>query len=298
MISVEEASSLIAKHLYKTATESIPFDASLGRVLAENIHADRDFPPFNRVAMDGICIRYADYAAGQKLFPIQSTQAAGNVQQTLNSGEAIEIMTGASLSLNADTVIRYEDLEIIDGAARITISDVRDGQNVHLQGSDVAKSDVLMKTPLVISAAAIGVLATVGKVALEVYALPRVAIISTGEELVDVDQMPLSHQIRKSNVHTLCALLEKHNITSDLIHLKDDKQDIKSKLSGVLATYNVVLLSGAVSKGKFDFIPDMLNELGVKKYFHKVEQRPGKPFWFGVKGEVNVFAFPGNPVST
>lgn len=298
MISVEIANKEILSRANGFGIETISLQNVLGRVLAEDITADRDFPPFDRVAMDGICIRYTDYSNGQTSFPIQSTQGAGNPQQTLRHGLAIEIMTGASLSANADTVIRYEDLEIIDGVARIIITDVRHGQNVHTQGSDSAQNDVLLNANTFITPTVIGVLATVGKTEVRVYSFPKVAIISTGEELIEVGQIPEPHQIRKSNVHTLRALLTQQNIACDLMHLKDEKEDIKTKLSGVLETYDVVLLSGAVSKGKFDFIPDMLDQLGVEKHFHKVEQRPGKPFWFGTKGKTHVFAFPGNPVST
>jgi molybdopterin molybdotransferase len=298
MISVQEASNIISSHVGSFGTELVALDNALGRVLAENIHADRDFPPFNRVAMDGICIRFEDFKNGQRSFPIQSTQAAGSPPQTLNVGAAIEIMTGAVLSHDADSVIRYEDLDIKENISTIVIGDVRFGQNVHKQGSDRNAGDNLILKDTRITATEIGILATVGKSQLKVYKQPSVAIVSTGDELVDVEQSPMPHQIRKSNVHSLKALLNGYGISPELIHLGDNKNEISKTVSSILANNDVILMSGAVSKGKFDFLPEVLENLGVKKHFHKVEQRPGKPFWFGTKSNTCVFAFPGNPVST
>ncbi|MFT5723634.1 MAG: molybdopterin molybdotransferase [Bacteroidia bacterium] len=298
MISVQQADAIILDHTQSFGLEIIPFENSLGRILGEDIYADRDFPPFDRVAMDGICVRFEDYKAGQRLFPIGDIQAAGEPQKTLDAGNAIEIMTGATLCHKADTVIRYEDLKIDNKQATILIDDVRFEQNVHKRGTDRPVNDLLLKQYSKINATAIGVLATVGKSTVSVLKLPKVVIISTGDELVDIDQKPLPHQIRKSNVHTLKAILNAQNISADLVHLSDDKSDIRTKLTSILTTYDVVLMSGAVSKGKFDFIPELLDELKVEKHFHRVEQRPGKPFWFGIKDTTCVFAFPGNPVST
>ncbi len=298
MISVEQATHIIDQHLFHPGIESISLDKSLGRILAENVSADRDFPPFDRVAMDGICFRYEDFQKGQKQFPISGVQAAGESPLNLAHGTCLEIMTGAALSNGADTVIRYEDLDIKDGLANIQIEDVRFGQNVHKQGSDRKSATVLLEANERISATTIGVLATVGKAQVRVFKQPKVAIVSTGDELVDVDKTPLPHQIRKSNVHSLMALLSTYGIEPELVHLADDKGDISNRIADLLEKNDAILMSGAVSKGKFDFLPEVLSDLGVVKQFHKVEQRPGKPFWFGTKGKTSVFAFPGNPVST
>jgi molybdopterin molybdotransferase len=150
-----------------------------------------------------------------------------------------------------------------------------------------------------LSAAEIGVTATVGKTQLIVGRLPKVVIISTGDELVDVDETPLPHQIRKSNVHTLAAAISAWGLNFSLLHLKDDKAEILKKLTQSLATYDVLLMSGGVSAGKLDYVPEVLEELGVTKLFHRIAQRPGKPFWFGkAEDGTPVFAFPGNPVSS
>jgi molybdopterin molybdotransferase len=149
------------------------------------------------------------------------------------------------------------------------------------------------------------VLATVGKFKVTVAKQPKVMIISTGNELVEVSETPAEHQIRRSNVYTLVSLLEKLHVKTNTAHILDDKETLKTKIEAYLKEYDVLLFSGAVSKGKFDFIPEVLDSLGVKKLFHRVQQRPGKPFWFGKKAsdeqsrsDKTVFAFPGNPVST
>ena len=157
---------------------------------------------------------------------------------------------------------------------------------------------MILTNDTLIRPAEIGILATVGITRPEVYKLPSVTVISTGDELVDIEQTPLPHQIRKSNVHTLVALLKSLGIEATTLHLTDSKTEIRTTLETVLNNTDVLMLSGAVSKGKFDFLPEILEELGVVKHFHKVQQRPGKPFWFGTTSSCTVFAFPGNPVST
>ena len=314
MISVEEAKNIVLNSAQNFSVEEIPFIKSVGRVLNEEIRADRDFPPFNRVSMDGIVIDYASFKNGQRVFKIEGIQAAGSKQLTLvNSVNCIEVMTGAVLPNNANTVIRYEDVSIDNGIATINIDAINNGQNIHIRGKDGKKGDLLIEENIEISAAEIGVLATVGKSLVKVVKQPKVMIVSTGDELVAVEETPLEHQIRRSNVFTLVSLLERLNISSETAHITDNKVVLKSKIEAYLQEYDVLLFSGAVSKGKYDFLPEVFEELGVSKLFHKVAQRPGKPFWFGRKvsfsmSEQNVyknekeqtivFGFPGNPIST
>jgi len=131
----------------------------------------------------------------------------------------------------------------------------------------------------------------------KVAKLPKIAIVSTGDELVNVSEIPAPYQIRKSNVHTLASALKNFELSPDLFHIADDKEKLRQKIKSLLENYDVLMFSGAVSKGKFDYLPEILNELEVQKLFHKVKQRPGKPFWFGKKEQTTIFAFPGNPVS-
>ncbi|WP_435416466.1 molybdopterin molybdotransferase MoeA [Polaribacter aestuariivivens] len=313
MISVKEAKNIILNSIQNFGIEEIPFIESVGRVLREDILADRDFPPFNRVSMDGIAIDFIPFKNGQRDFKIEGIQAAGSEQITLeNSENCIEVMTGAVLPNNANTVIRYEDVTIKNGIATINIDEIKDAQNVHPKGKDRKIGDLLIKQNTKISAAEIGVLATVGKSLVKVAKQAKVMIVSTGDELVGVDEIPLAHQIRRSNVFTLVSLLERLQIPSETAHITDDKPILKQKIETYLKGYDVLLFSGAVSKGKFDFLPQVFEELGVEKLFHKITQRPGKPFWFGLKEFSNtdkhpgnqykkntiVFGFPGNPIST
>ena len=299
MISVEEAKNIILNSTQNFGVEEVPFLSSVGRIVKENITADRDFPPFNRVSMDGIAIDFQSFKNGQRTFVIEGIQPAGSPQITLQNKEnCIEVMTGGVLPNNCNTVIRYEDVEINNGFARIITDNVRNTQNIHPKGKDKNQGDVLICQNKCISAAEIGVLATVGKSMVRVAKQPKVMIISTGDELIAVNQRPKAHQIRRSNVFTLVSLLERLNIPSETTHITDDKLILKSKIEGFLNEYDVLLFSGAVSKGKFDFLPEVFEELGVTKLFHKITQRPGKPFFYGKTETCNVFGFPGNPIST
>ena len=299
MVSVEKALQAVLNSTQDFGVEEIPFIKSVGRILKEEISADRDFPPFNRVSMDGIAIDFASFKQGQKSFEIEGIQAAGSKQIKLqNAKNCIEVMTGAVLPKSANTVIRYEDVTIKNGIATINVDSLNDRQNVHLKGKDGNVGDILISENTMISAAEIGVLATVGKSFIKVAKQPKVMIVSTGDELVGVDEIPLEHQIRRSNVFSLVSLLERLNISSETAHVTDEKPVLKSKIKKYLQEYDVLLFSGAVSKGKYDFLPEVFDELGVKKLFHKVAQRPGKPFFYGKTDSCNVFGFPGNPIST
>jgi molybdopterin molybdotransferase len=299
MTSSNRALKIILDQTQKFDIEKVDFNHSLGRTLKEDILADRDFPPFDRVSMDGIALAAETFNKGQRTFKIEGVQAAGSEQRSLaNSDNCMEAMTGAVLPKNTDVVIQYELLDIQNGIVNVNTESIKDFQNIHKKGLDRKQGDVLIEKDTVISAAEIGVLTTVGKSEVTVAKQPKVMIISTGNELVEVDQMPKEYQIRRSNVYTLVSLLKRLNINAGTSHILDDKESLKAKIGSYLKEYDVLLFSGAVSKGKFDFIPEVLDELGVDKLFHRVSQRPGKPFWFGKKQNKTIFAFPGNPVST
>jgi molybdopterin molybdotransferase len=299
MISVEQALQTVLNTSQDFGVEEIPFLKSLGRILKEEIFADRDFPPFHRVSMDGIVIDFAAFKNGQRAFKIEGIQAAGSEQIALQNAEnCIEVMTGAVLPNNANAVIRYEDVTIDNGVATINIDAINERQNIHTKGKDGKSGALLISENTLISAAEIGVLATVGKSFVKVAKQPKVMIVSTGDELVAVAETPLAHQIRRSNVFTLVSLLERLQIPSETAHITDDKPILKSKIATYLKAYDVLLFSGAVSKGKYDFLPEVFEELGVEKGFHTVAQRPGKPFWFGQTNTCSIFGFPGNPIST
>lgn len=298
MISVNEALDIVLDSAPRMDHEIVGLQDAVGRILAEDIFADRSMPPFDRVTMDGIAILFDSFHGESTKFKIEAIGPAGSPQLTLlDPSKCIEIMTGASLPLGTDTVIRYEDLEKEDNSYQI-VKPVRKGQNVHGKGSDHSENEVLLRKGTEIKAIDINVLATVGKSKVSVINLPKVAVISSGDELVDVEKQPASYQIRKSNVHMISSRLKQLGLQSESFHFKDDANDILNEMGQILEDFDVLLMSGGVSKGKFDFIPAVLEKLNFEKKFHKVKQRPGKPFWFGVNGKKTVFAFPGNPVST
>lgn len=299
MVSVSEATAIIESHLFKPSSEVVAVTKAYSRILAEAVSADRDFPPFNRVAMDGIAIQYAQFSSGQRDFFIESVAAAGEPQKKLvDKINCIEVMTGAPLPDNTDTVIRYEDITLKNGSAHIDISEFDSNQNIHARGQDARQDEILLSEGIQLSPSEIALIASVGRSEIKVYANPRIAIISTGNELVDINDTPLAHQIRRSNSYALQAAFFSLGCDSKLFHLPDDRTTIAKELSVILENHDLIVLSGGVSKGKFDYVPTVLEELGVTKHFHRVKQKPGKPFWFGTKAERTVFALPGNPVST
>lgn len=300
MITVAEALQLIETQYRDFGTESIPLHQSVGRILREDLYADRDFPPYNRVTMDGICLQRQAFVDGRRAFKIAGIAAAGSPQTTLRDGaHCMEVMTGSILPLQADVVVRYEDLEIKDGVAKVNLDALGFRQNIHEQGEDREKGSLVISKGRAISPAEIGVAATVGKAEILVSRLPKVLVISTGDELVDVHEQPEAHQIRRSNIYRLQTTLHHYGIQAHTAHLDDDLPAIKNALQDFIQQFEVIILSGGVSKGKFDFLPEALEATGVQKLFHKIKQRPGKPFWFGYhpQGPV-VFALPGNPVSS
>lgn len=298
MIDVNKAIGIVLNKKVDFGVEKIPFDRSVGRVLAEDSIADRPLPPFDRVMMDGVAIDYQSFASGKRQFEVESVGAAGHPQQKLiDPTKCIEIMTGAALPIGTDTVVRYEDLEPIENSFVIN-AEVKQGQNIHLNGSDFKNGNILLQAGTKIKAIDVNVLATVGQFMVKVKKNPSVAVISSGDELVQVEVSPKAYQIRMSNVHMLCARLDELQVANKHFHIIDSKEEIRKKLQEIIQSFDVVLLSGGVSKGKFDYIPEVLESLGVVKSFHRVAQRPGKPFWFGAKEKTTIFAFPGNPVST
>ncbi|WP_054509755.1 molybdopterin molybdotransferase MoeA [Chryseobacterium sp. ERMR1:04] len=299
IITVQEAEHIIFSQIQDFGTEEIPYDQSLGKVLAEDLIADRDLPPFDRPTVDGIAIDFEAYHEGIHTFTIKATQAAGELPAAItHNKECIEIMTGAAVDHSVNTVIRYEDLSIENGIATIQDIEIKKGQNIHLKGKDKKKDDLLVRANQIITPSIIGVAASIGKTKVLVKKLPRVVLISTGDEMVSPETEPTPFQLRRSNSITIKTVLAKYSINAETIHLNDDFEIIRNELKRCLSEYDILLISGGVSMGKFDYIPKVLEELRVDKLFHKIKQRPGKPFWFGKSLDQKlIFAFPGNPVS-
>ncbi|KXX69759.1 molybdopterin molybdotransferase MoeA [Flammeovirga sp. SJP92] len=301
LIEPSEVDQIINQVTLKTEVIMVSLFDAVGNVLAEDIFADRDFPPFNRVAMDGIAINYSEIEKGTRQFKIEGVQAAGSPQMTLQQSQnCLEVMTGAMLPNNVDVVIPYEwtkkegDTMIVED-----FMGIKSFGNIHLQGSDEKEGNLILKSGTSITSAEIGLLATVGQHEVKVYSKPKVAIIATGDELVSIEETPAPQQIRMSNCHTIQSRLQEEGLYSKIFHLKDNYDELKQSIQSLFEEYDIFVFSGGVSKGKFDYLPQVFEELGVKKRFHGVKQRPGKPFWFGITANQQpIFALPGNPVST
>ncbi len=298
MIDPQEALDLILQQTFPWGAETIPLDRAHGRVLNQSVHADRDQPPFDRVAMDGIALDYRTYARGQRRFPTTHLAPAGRAPLPLpDPTGCVEVMTGAPLPPGTTTVIRYEDLQR-DGEAFVTPEGIQDGNSIHRRANDGRAGDLVLQPGRCIGPAELAVLATYGVANVEVARWPRVAIASTGDEVIPVTQTPLPHQIRSSNVWQLAGLFRELGIEPTMSHLPDDAGEGQATLQRLLDEHDLFLLSGGVSKGKLDHVPDWLAAAGVDQLFHRVAQRPGKPLWVGRSAETMVFALPGNPVSS
>ncbi len=299
-ITYERALELLQSQKVDFPEVSYLLKDAVGAYLAEDLYADRDFPPFDRVTMDGIAISYSSFESGRRQFKIEAISPAGSPQLILeNTDNCIEVMTGTVVPENADTVIRYEDLSIQNGIAYLESETISHRQSVHFKGSDMGKGAPIVKKGKQLSSAEINIAAAVGRPSLLVKNLPDAVIFSTGDELVDVDETPEIHQIRRSNVYGIRNTLKEWGIQSELQHLPDEKSEMQSVIARYLDSHKILFFTGGVSKGKYDFLPEVLEALKVKRLFHKVQQRPGKPFWFGTSlTGAKIFALPGNPVSS
>jgi len=235
MITVQEALKTILNQTEDFGVETIPFLESDGRILKESIKADRDFPPFDRVAMDGIAINTSHHNKSNHQYNIEGIQAAGSPQLFLkNPLNCMEAMTGATLPKNTNAVVQYELTNTQNGVVTLQTDQILPFKNIHKKGTDCKKGEELLKPTTIISAAEIGVLASVGKSFIKVAKQPKVCVISTGDELVEVNKTPLSYQIRRSNVYTLVTLLKRLYIKADTIHIKDDKALLTQTIKNLL----------------------------------------------------------------
>ncbi len=296
MVSVEQAARIIANQRGAWPVESLPILDAVGRSLAETIRADRDQPPYDRVTMDGIAVAWR---ANARQWRIEKMARAGAETQTLKNRRegCVEVMTGAVLPRGCDTVIPYEDTSIREGFATLT-RDAERGQYVHRRGSDLKRGALWIRPGVVLTATRIAGLAAVGRAFVRVVRAPRVAILSTGDEIIPVDQPAKARQIRPSNALGMAAALRRNGCEVKVPIVGDREAAIFQSLEKALKGSDVVIVSGGVSKGRADFVPVCLARAGVKKLFHGVSQQPGKPMWFGAKGRKLVFALPGNPVSS
>jgi molybdopterin molybdotransferase len=302
LITPRLAEEAIYSRLTCLPIESLPLTQCVGGTLRENIYAERDQPPFDRVAMDGMAVDSEALRRGLKRFRIQGVQAAGAPQLKLGSGdEAIEVMTGAILPLGSDCVIPVEQLLVTEGYASLN-ADVAGSPylNVDRRGNHSRQGALLLEAGTLLRAPEIAVAASAGMARVRVSSQPAIMVVSTGDELIEPGDPIADYQVRRSNAYAVAATLRTRGfgrVGDD--HLPDDAGLMRERLSLHLTTHEVVILSGGVSMGKYDLVPQVLQRLGVQEVFHKIAQRPGKPMWFGIgpQGQA-VFGLPGNPVST
>lgn len=302
LITPRLAEEAISSRLLCLPIESLPLTQCAGSTLRENIYAERDQPPFDRVTMDGIAVDSESLRRGVRRFRIQATQPAGAPPVKLvGRDDAIEVMTGAILPLASDCVIPNEQYELADGLATLKSGVVAAPyHNVHRRGSDSRQGALLLASGTLLRAPEIAVAASAGMARIRVSSQPAIMVISTGDELIEPGDPIADYQVRRSNSYAIVASLRRRGfgrVGDD--HVPDDEALLRERLRLHLTTHEVVILSGGVSMGKFDLVPRVLDQLDVQPVFHHIAQRPGKPMWFGIgpQGQA-VFGLPGNPVST
>jgi len=294
MIHPDQALDLVLAHAAPLPAETVPLDDAIGRVAAEPIAADRDYPPFHRAMMDGVAVHLSD--AGQWVQLVGEVAAGGQWRAALAPGTAVEIMTGAPAPAGAEAVVPREDLTREGDRVRLP-DELRGQQNIAPRASAVAAGQPIIQPGDPLSALAVGVLASVGRDAVRAVRRPRLRIISTGSELVDVAREPGAAQIRDSNAPMLAAFARALGLTGVATGRAADTPDALRDALDQARDAELLVLIGGVSAGRYDLVPQALAEAGVELIFHKVTQKPGKPLLFGRRQGQLVFGLPGNPLS-
>jgi molybdopterin molybdotransferase len=290
----------VLRTVKQIGTENVKLADSAGRVLRTPIKADRPLPPFNRSAVDGYALRIADFHNGKALLDCIGILEAGNIfKKRIKAGEALKIMTGAPVPEGADAVIKVEHSERTGNNVELEERNLNKWLNVHRIGSDAKKGETILDKGVVLNPLHLSVASSVGATNLSVSRLIKTSVISTGTELVPTGKKPKPFQIRDGNSAFLIARILSTGLAEARFEgvIPDDLQKIKNAIRNSLAISDMVIISGGVSVGDSDFTGEAFEQLGVKKIFHRCAMRPGKPVWFGVKGNKTVFGLPGNPVS-
>lgn len=299
MLSLFQAQSLILANVSPAKTELVSLEDSIGRILAAPVISDREYPPFNRAAMDGFALQSSSFEKGKTFTVVKEIYAGQLTEISLNDTECVRIMTGAPVPSSCDVVIRMEDAVVNEQSVSFILNAVKPWQHIARKGEDLKQGQTALHPGIVIRSGEAAIAASLGYAALSVASLPRVALITTGNEIIPVDQQPLIQQIRNSNAWTVTALLRNFLISpSRRIHIDDDPALLEEEFRNAKNGNEVLIVSGGVSAGKADHVPDALTKAGYNQVFHKVAIKPGKPIWFGIaeNGHV-VFALPGNPLS-
>lgn len=296
MISVEEAKKIIEQNIPERKTRILPLKEAFGHTTAEDIYSKYNIPNFSQSSMDGYAIRFEDRDLKLK---ISGEMQAGSTEQFhLEKGNACRIFTGAPLPIGADTIVMQEKALTENGYLTVHDNDLEKGLHVRNAGSDAKKDTVAIRSGSYLSAAAIGYLAGIGCTEINVFAPPSVSLILTGNELVQPGENLAFGQVYESNSYQLESVLKQCGITAvKSFWVKDDPSEVEKTLDLAISKTDIVILVGGVSVGDYDFVIDATKQCGVEQKFHKIRQKPGKPFYFGTKGEKLVFGLPGNPSS-
>ena len=295
MIRIQEAYKLVTGAVEPMGTEKVDIKECLHRVLAEDIVSDVDMPPFNKSAMDGFACKTKDL--DKPMIIIETIPAGKAPEKKIEAGQCSEIMTGAPVPEDAECVIKVEDT-FINSDGHVVFTGKPGNANIAYKAEDVAAGDVLIPKGIFIEPQHIAILAATGYSSPLVIIRPRVAIISTGDEIVEPDQEPGISKIRNSNAYQLIGQVNKCGGEANYIGIaRDSEQATYEILAAALAKYDVVMLTGGISMGQFDFIPKVFEKLGVEVMFHTLAVQPGKPTLFGKYGKKRIFGLPGNPVS-
>lgn len=296
MITIEKAYSIVLQNAFVLETEKVSFVDSLGRVLAEDVKSDIEMPPFDKSAMDGYACRKQDL---NHLLDVIEVIPAGKIpEKEIGENQCANIMTGAPIPNGADCVIQVELTQIVEGN-KVHVLEFPSGNNISYQGEDVKVGTLVLKQGITIQAQHIAVFAAVGYTEVLVYKQPKVGIISTGDELVEPKKKPSLSQIRNSNGYQLISQVKACGAIANYVGIAEDiPEDTFNKVSKALHENDIVLLTGGVSMGTFDFVPQVLEKAGVKILFDSIAVKPGKPTTFGVAGKKICFGLPGNPVSS
>jgi molybdopterin molybdotransferase len=302
-VAFEEARACVLREVHALATvEQAPLDDASGRVLAEDVAADRDYPPFDRSARDGFAVRAADLSPTAN--PAGTLEVTGEIragdapQHAVRAGEAIEIMTGAPLPPGADAIVMVEHTRR-DGKRVIIDRTAKAGDNFTPRGTEAKRGATVLDRGRRLQYPEIALLAMVGRACVPVFARPRVAIIPTGDEIVDIETQPGDFQIRNSNAWSLAAQVRRAGAIPQVLAIaRDEYESTRAPIEQGLRDADLLLLSGGVSAGKYDIVERVLADLGARFFFDRVAIQPGQPVVFGnVKGSF-FFGLPGNPVST
>ena len=301
MIPIDVALALIKARARLLPPRELPLAEAAGCVLAEDIAADRDSPPYPKALMDGYAVAAADMASGEAELAVLEEVTAGAVPtHEVTAGNCTRIMTGAPLPRGAEAVVQVEHTELSSDGARVRLNSpgIAPGVNVMAQGESFRQGEVLLPKGGVISPAQVGLMAEVGRAAVLAVPRPRVAVLATGNELVPPGDVPGPGQIRNSNGPLTAALVRRAGGEPvDLGIARDEPEDLAAKIAEGLSC-DLLILSGGVSAGVLDLVPAALAAAGVSEVFHKVDLKPGKPLWFGEREPKLIFGLPGNPVST